>query len=164
MELAATVSEEILPALIIFKERGGSLGARIQWSLIIPSNVREITNGRMTIVEYQHWLVHVYGRLSQHRLLVIDSYKPHLAPTKCHDGERSVQLRYHHNPRRVHFNCPTHGHMHQKLFKEHIRASWRSWMRENRAKTKMRNLKQPSRQDAINWVSRAWAAVKQETL
>ena len=38
------------------------------------------------------------------------------------------------------------------------------WMREGRAKTKMGNLKQPTRQDAINWVSKAWDSIKQETI
>ena len=37
-------------------------------------------------------------------------------------------------------------------------------MREDRAKTKMGNLKQPTRQDAINWVSKAWDSIKQETI
>ena len=37
-------------------------------------------------------------------------------------------------------------------------------MREGRAKTKMGNLKQPTRQDAINWVSKAWDSIKQETI
>ena len=37
-------------------------------------------------------------------------------------------------------------------------------MRQDRAKTKKGNLKQPSRQDAINWVSKAWESIKLETL
>ena len=37
-------------------------------------------------------------------------------------------------------------------------------MREDRAKMKMGNLKQPIRQDAINWVSKAWDSIKKETL
>ena len=37
-------------------------------------------------------------------------------------------------------------------------------MREDRAKTKMGNLKQPTRQDAINWVSKDWDSIKQETI
>ena len=38
--LAATASGTKLSAVIIFKERGGSLGVRIQSNLLIPSNVR----------------------------------------------------------------------------------------------------------------------------
>ena len=37
-------------------------------------------------------------------------------------------------------------------------------MREDRALTKAGNLKQPTRQDAINWVSEAWKSIKVETL
>ena len=37
-------------------------------------------------------------------------------------------------------------------------------MQQDRAKTKKGNLKQPSHQDAINWVSKAWESIKLETL
>lgn len=37
-------------------------------------------------------------------------------------------------------------------------------MREERALTKAGNLKQPTRQDAINWVSEAWRSIKEDTL
>ena len=62
--LAATASGTKLPAVIIFKERGGSLGVSVQRSICIPSNVRvrATTNGWMTAEEYQLWLVHVYGK------------------------------------------------------------------------------------------------------
>ena len=35
--------------------------------------------------------------------------------------------------------------MDRKPFKEHIRASWQEWRRQNKAKTKKGNLKQPTR-------------------
>ena len=38
--LAATAAREKLPAVIIFKERGGLLGERVQRSLRIPANVQ----------------------------------------------------------------------------------------------------------------------------
>ena len=37
-------------------------------------------------------------------------------------------------------------------------------MRQDRAKTKQGNLKQPTCQDAINWVSIAWDSISQETI
>ena len=51
--LAATASGKKLPAMIIFKERGGSLGVRVWRSLRIPPNVRvrASTNGWMTTDE-----------------------------------------------------------------------------------------------------------------
>ena len=66
--LAATASGKKLPAVIMFKEHGGSLGVRVRRSLRIPPNVRvrASTNGWMTAEEYQHWLVHIYGKESQH--------------------------------------------------------------------------------------------------
>ena len=51
-----------------------------------------------------------------------------------------------------------------KPFKDHMRASWQEWMRQDRAKTKSRNLNQPTRQDAINWVSKAWDLISLDTL
>ena len=37
-------------------------------------------------------------------------------------------------------------------------------MRTPRALTTQRNLKQPTRQDVINWVSQAWRSIKSELL
>ena len=37
-------------------------------------------------------------------------------------------------------------------------------MRQDKAKTKMGNLKQPTRQDAIDWVSKAWESIKLDTI
>ena len=51
-----------------------------------------------------------------------------------------------------------------KPFKESMRQSWQCWMHEDPAKTKMGNLKQSTRQDAIKWVSKAWDSIKQETI
>ena len=85
--LAATATGRKLPAVIVFKERGGSLGERIRRSLHIPSNVRvrATTNGWMTAEEYQHWLIHVYGRESHRRLLIVDSYRPEDSIKKVKD-------------------------------------------------------------------------------
>ena len=51
--LAATAGGEKLPAVIIFKEHGGSLGERVRRSLRIPANIRVRTtnNGWMTAGE-----------------------------------------------------------------------------------------------------------------
>ena len=43
-------------------------------------------------------------------------------------------------------------------------ASWQEWMRQDQAKTTFRNLKQPTRQDAINWVSKALDSISPDTL
>lgn len=150
--LAAMADGTKLPAVIIFKERGGVLGERVRRSLRLPSNVRvrSSTNGWMTATEYQHWLVRVFGKEKERRLLVVDSYKPHqseesitMAKERCNadviiipGGCTSIV-----QPMDKCINKP---------FKENMRQSWQGWMREGRAKTKMGNLKQPTRQDAIN--------------
>ena len=160
--LAAMADGTKLPAVIIFKERGGVLGERVRRSLRLPSNVRvrSSTNGWMTATEYQHWLVRVFGKEKERRLLVVDSYKPHqseesitMAKERCNadviiipGGCTSIV-----QPMDKCINKP---------FKESMRQSWQGWMREGRAKTKMGNLKQPTRQDAINWVSKAWDSIK----
>ena len=51
-----------------------------------------------------------------------------------------------------------------KPFKEAIRQSWEEWMRMPRALTQKGNLKQPTRQDVISWVSKAWREVKIDLL
>ena len=37
-------------------------------------------------------------------------------------------------------------------------------MRQDRPKTPSGNLKQPTRQDVIDWVSQAWSSIKKDTL
>ena len=56
--LAASASGEKLPAVVIFKERGGVLGARVQRQLHVPNNVRVFAsaNGWMTRELYERWL------------------------------------------------------------------------------------------------------------
>ena len=77
--LAATATGEKLPAVIFFKERGGSLGVRVWRALDIPDNVRvrATTNGWQTAVEYQWWLRSILERKDHRRLLVVDQYRPH---------------------------------------------------------------------------------------
>lgn len=118
----------------------------------------------MTATEYQHWLVRVFGKEKKRRLLVVDSYKPHqseesitMAKERCNadviiipgGGCTSIV-----QPMDKCINKP---------FKESMRQSCQGWMHEGRAKTKMGNLKQPTCQDAINWVSKAWDSIKQDT-
>ncbi len=42
-----------------------------------------------------------------------------------------------------------------------MRQEWEEWIRQDRPTTKAGNLKQPTRQDVIDWVSRAWASIEQ---
>lgn len=72
--LAANGAGEKLPALIIFKEKGGKLGPRVSKSLSFPANVRvtATTNGWMTSPMYNWWLNNLYGYNEQRRLLIVD--------------------------------------------------------------------------------------------
>ena len=107
--------EPKLPAVIIFKERGGILGERVRRSLHLPSNVRvrSSTNGWMTATEYQHWLVRVFGKEKERQLLVIDSYKPH-------QSDESITMAKEHCNTDViwgvHFYRTANGQVHQQAF------------------------------------------------
>ena len=157
----ATASGKKLPAMIVFKERGGSLGVRVWRSLHIPPNVRvrATTNGWMTAQEYQHWLAHVYGKESQRCLLIVDIYKPH----QTDDSIKKVKESCNSDVIIIPGGCTSIVQPMDKCinrpFKENVRASWQEWMQQDRG-----NLKQLTRQDAINWVSRAWDSIKPETL
>ena len=118
----------------------------------------------MTAQEYQHWLAHVYGKESQRRLLIVDSYKPH----QTDDSIKKVKESCNSDVIIIPGGCTSivqpMDRCINRPFKEYVRASWQEWMRQDRAKTKKGNLKQPIRQDAMKWVSRAWDSIKPETL
>ena len=164
--LAATASGEKLPAAILFKEKNGVLGKRVKSKLTIPGNVcvRASANGWMTREEYHHWLTHVYKAEDESRLLVVDSYKPHIS-----DESREIVVSECNSslviiPGGCTSIAQPMDRSVNKPFKDSMRESWTSWMKLDRATTRMGNLKQPTRQDVINWVSKAWASIKVETL
>ena len=167
--LAASGSGEKLPAMIIFKERGGQLGPRVKQSLVIPSNVRvnASKNGWMTAELYHWWLQHIYKPMTSsrscHHLLLVDNYRPHLTPQsqeivhKCDSDlifippgcTPLVQ------PMDVSVNRP---------FKSRMEELWVAWFRHHTATTPSGNPKQPTRQNAIDWVSTAWADIPQSII
>lgn len=164
--LAANGAGEKLPALIVFKEKGGKLGPRVSQSLEYPPNVKVMasTNGWMTENIYHAWLHTIYGSdMAVRRLLIVDHYKPHMT-------ENSVSIVAGCNsdllfvpagctplvqPMDVSINRP---------FKQAMRELWVKWFSEHTSRTIHGNLKQPTRQDAINWVSTAWDSIKLETI
>ena len=114
--LAAAADGTKLPATIIFKERGGGgvIGERVRRSLCVPSNVwlQNSTNGWMTATEYQNWLLYVYWKRRERRLLVVDCYKPHKAEESMKMA-RALQRRCN-CPWGVHLNHPTNRQVHQQ--------------------------------------------------
>ena len=164
--LAATATGEKLPAVIFFKEKGGSLGVRVRRAFDIPDNVRvrAKTNGWQTAVEYQWWLRSILKRKDHRRLLVVDQYRPHqnsenieIAKADCN---AEVVL--------IPGGCTSLAQPMDKCvnrpFKEAVRQSWEEWMRIPRALTQKGNLMQPTRQDVISWVSKAWCGIKTDLL
>lgn len=168
--LAARGSGEKFPALIVFKERGGQLGPRVRKSLVEHSNVRvsASTNGWMTAPVYHWWLRNVYqpefettgGRL----LLVVDNFKPHLSKesqnivvNECNSDVVFVPAGCTPlvQPMDVSINRP---------FKVRMREMWVEWFRNHTAVTPRGNLKQPTRQNAIDWVSAAWDAIPESII
>ena len=164
--LAATADGQKLPAVIIFKERGGVFGVRVRSKLKVPTNVRvrASMNGWMTAPEYHHWLTAIFKKQEEPRLLIVDSYRAHvtkesvdMAKDECNaelviipGGCTSVV-----QPMDKCINRP---------FKQRVREHWQEWMRQDRPKTPSGNLKQPTRQDVIDWVSEAWTSIKKDTL
>lgn len=156
--LAASATGEKLPAAI-FKERGGELGKRVKKALTIPDNVRvrATKNGWQTWEEYHHWLRHVYGKQDHWRLLivVVDDYRPHRSGESIgianDDSKSEVVI--------ILGGCTSLVQLMDKSvnrpFKTRIQEFWSKWLAEPRAITKMGNLKQPTRQDVIDWVLQA---------
>ena len=127
--LAATASGEKLPAVILFKERAGVLGKRVKSKLTVPNNVRvrASTNGWMTREEYHHWLAHVYKDEDEPRLLVVDSYKPHVS-----DESRDIVINQCNSslviiPGGCTSIAQPMDRSVNKPFKDNMRESWTSW-------------------------------------
>ena len=99
-------------------------------------------------------------------MLIIDSYKPH----HTEDSVKKVKDSCNSDVIIIPGGCtsivPPIDRCTNRAFKEYVRASWQERMRQDRAKTKKGNLKQPTptHQDTINWVSKVWVSIKQETL
>ena len=68
-----------LPALIIFKERGGKLGEQVTASIKCPYNVKvkATTNGWMTTENILWWFRSMWKGDGERRLLILDHYKLH---------------------------------------------------------------------------------------
>ena len=85
--LAATADGQKLPAVIIFKERGGVFGVRVRSKLKVPTNVRVRVsmNGWMTAPKYHHWLTAIFKKQEPS----VDSYHAHVTKG-CRHGKRRV--------------------------------------------------------------------------
>ncbi|KAH6944945.1 hypothetical protein HPB50_006315 [Hyalomma asiaticum] len=163
---AACASGHKLPAFIVLKEPSGRIPTKAFMSLRIPANVRVTAskNGWMTSDKLQEWLARVRGPNNDdvRRLLVLDQAPIHKTQAaKDAIAERDTDVVYVPagctsllQPADVFWNRP---------FKANLRRSWEMFMRKAE-RTPKGNLRKPSRQDALNFVSEAWAAVTVETV
>ena len=126
--------------------------------------MRATTNGWQTAVEYQWSLLSILKTKDHRRLLVVDQYRPHqnsenieIAKADCN---AEVVL--------IPGGCTSLAQPMDKCvngpFKEAVWQSWEKWMRMPRALTQKGNLKQPTWQDVISWVSKAWRGIKTDLL
>lgn len=164
--LAGAASGHKFPAFLILKEPTGRIPARVYSELKIPSNVKVTCskNGWMTSKEMEEWLSRVWGENVDdvRRLLVLDRAPIHtksdtqeeiarrdtdcvLIPAGC---TSIVQ------PADVSWMMP---------FKNSLRKEWAQFIRKKEM-TPAGNLKKPSRQDMINFISTSWVAVSEETI
>ena len=118
----------------------------------------------MTKEEIFRWFPRVWGNPEDgvRRLLTLDHYRPHMseevkqiASQRCTDlvfipaGCTSIA-----QPLDVSINKP---------FKDNLRAQWVKWM-QTAERNQNGNLRQPTRQNLLNWISRAWESIDEEII
>ena len=118
----------------------------------------------MTAEEYRFWLLSVYKKDTKRRLLVVDSYRPHMTEESITIVDRQCNADVVIIPGGCTSICQPMDKCINRPFKVAMREHWEKWMRQDRPTTAAGNLKQPTRQDAINWVSQAWDSIGTETI
>ena len=112
----------------------------------------------MTAKEYRFWLLSVYRKDTKRRLLVVDSYRPHMTEESITIVDRQCNADVVIIPGGAPLSV-------NRWISASIKVVTREkWMRQDRPTTAAGNLKQPTRQDAINWVSQAWDSIGTETI
>ena len=154
-----------VPAMIVFKERNGQIPPRVYQQLQVPDNVRvhATRNGWMTREALMVWIRQILGRADGRRLLALDSYPAHRTQ-EVREAllERNVDAVY------IPGGCTALAQPVDvsiaKPFKDAVRDTWVTWMREDRPLTAAGNLRQPTRQDVLSWVGRAWHSVRPDII
>lgn len=163
--LLAAADGTKLPAFVLFKERNGEIPRRARLQLQVPDNIRVTAtrNGWMTREALLSWIQRILGPSHSRRLLVLDSYAAHrTAEARAAFDENDVDLVY------VPGGCTALAQPVDvgiaKPFKDGVRDCWVEWMTQVRPPTAAGNLRQPTRQDVITWVSQAWDRVSPDTI
>lgn len=168
--LACSATGHKLPAMVIFKERNGVLGPVVVANIVLPENVllAASESGWMTQHLIHQWLTTVYG-VDEHaanprRLLVLDKYKGHTTE-ETQDIVSNVC-----NAELVYVEAGCTGYQQpldisvNKQFKSSMRSSWSAWMGGPHDLTPAGNIRPPRRQDILDWVGAAWAAVDHNSI
>ena len=109
------------------------------------------------------WIRQILGRADGRRLLVLDSYPAHRTQ-EVREAliERNVDVVY------IPGGCTALAQPVDvsiaKPFKDDVRDTWVTWMREDGLLTAAGNLRQPTRQDVLSWVGRAWLSVRPDII
>ena len=109
------------------------------------------------------WIRGILGRADGRRLLVLDSY-----PAHCTQEVREALLERNVDVVYIPGGCTALAQPVDvsiaKTFKDAVRDTWVTWMREDRPLTAAGNLRQPTRQDVLSWVGRAWHSVRPDII
>lgn len=156
-----------MPALVIFKEPRGVLGPRVQAQIHPPPNVRvtATTNGWMTQQALLFWLKEVFGQDERGenptRLLVLDSYKTHTTDESVMHVEDACNSDLVIVPAGCTSLIQPLDVSVNRSFKSQMRNFWSEWMQGAHDLTPAGNIRPPTRQNVITWVSQAWYAINE---
>lgn len=150
------------PAVIVFKgsKSDGELSDRIKSKLDVPSNVfiESSKNAWWTSKLDEKWIRYTFPECEEQKILIRDQ-----APVHCLQG--SEKLFKKRNVKQIFIPASRTGDFQpldvsiNRPFKVYYRDEYAKWRKNNRGVTKAGNLKKPSRQDFINFVSEAWKKV-----
>jgi len=168
--LAASADGYKLPCHIVFKELNGRVPPRVMNALRIPDNVRvkASPNGWMRSMEVHQWIRSELHNTRDRQedvnmLAVLDCYNAHRsAETRQLLEDMNIDVVYIPGgctsiaqPMDVSVNRP---------FKANMRRQWTRWFETHDDRTPAGNLRQPSRQQVINWVSQAWRDIPEDVI
>ena len=164
--LTALASGRKLPAYVVFKEPTGRIPPRVFADLHIPGNIRLTCtkNGWMTTEKMTDWAKRVWRENQDdvRRLLVLDQAPIHkTAATRNAISETDTDLVF--IPAGCTSLCQPADVSWNRPFKLAMRKQWKDYRKRN-LKTTSGNLKTATRQDVIDWVSRAWHDVSMDTI
>ena len=164
--LTAMANGRKLPASVVFKEPTGCIPPRVFAELYIPGNIRLTCtkNGWMTTEKMADWAQRVWGENVNdvRRLLVLDQAPIHkTVATREAISSKDRDLVF--IPAGCTGICQPADVSWNRPFKLAMREQWKDY-RKRSLKTAAGNLKSATRQDLINWVSRAWHDVSRDTI